>query len=412
MGNEGGPPPQHCSVFTLTGKTSDQPGNKPILNAVLALMKYLRSHRDKEHIYNVILSRFNLEALKEAREIIYTYSDPEERYAYRGPYNVSNPREKCAHAFDGIFVKMDELDGKDLMPVIACPSDDMALLLSLHNDPVAVDDRFKKLENEVSEMRKVLAVVTSSAQAAPGDGKSWPGLSSIQPSTRNRLLSESNKRRRTDAGETPGSESEVESSAEDHVPKDLDQRRKWTKVSYSRKLSQNVPSKSNEENPGVKKNNRPKATWGKSKTAASVDLSGPPPEIFMMNCRKTIEEENVRRHFESHGITLVEVKKASHDDARRNSFVLTMANRDDYNKILSGDLIPQDVGVRTYVSRPRRFNPGAGQSNPINDFLRSSSVERSSIGKVTVSKQSIHIPSPIMDTEDSQHNPGSDGAGG
>ena len=76
--------------------------------------------------------------------------------------------------------------------------------------------------------------ITSSAQAAPGDGKSWPGLSSIQPSTRNRLLSESNKRRRTDAGETPGSESEVESSAEDHVPKDLDQRRKWTKVSYIR----------------------------------------------------------------------------------------------------------------------------------------------------------------------------------
>ena len=403
MGNEGTVPPTHCSVFNLTEKTSDQPGNTPILNAVLALMKYLRSHRDKEHIYNVILSRFNLEALKEARQIIYTYSDPDERYAYRGPYSVSNPREKCAHAFDGIFVKMDELDGKDLMPVIACPSDDMALLLSLHNDPVAVDDRFKKLEKEVSEMRTALSVVTSSAQAAPGDGKSWPGLSSIQPSTRNRLLSESNKRRRTEAGETPGSESEVESSAEDHVPKD--QRRKWTKVSYSRKLSQNVPSKSREENPGVKKNNRPKATWGKSKTAASVDLSGPPPEIFMMNCRKTIEEENVRRHFESHGITLTEVKKASHDDARRNSFVLTMANRDDYNKILSGDLIPQDVGVRTYISRPRRYNPGSSQSNPINDFLRSSSVERSSL----VSKQSIHLPSPIMDTQDNQHNSDSDG---
>ena len=244
-------------------------------------------------------------------------------------------------------------------------------------------------------------VQTHKNYAAVVGGSAWPPISSIQPTTRSRLLSESNKRRRTDEGDVPGSDTEVESLTDDVQTKDRS--RRWEEVPY-KKPSRNATGKSREVHSDVKKPNRPKATWGKSKVPASDDLSGPPPEIFMMNCRKIIEKENVIRHFESHGITLVEVKKASHSEARRNSFILTVNDRNDYNKILSGDLIPQDVGVRSYVPRPRNRNPDSGLNKDVNDFLRNSSIERTSLGSLgsLVSKQSISITPPILDTQSSQ----------
>ena len=59
---------------------------KTILNACLALTKHLMSCRPKSHIEGVICSRFTLDKLKEARQIIHTFNNTDdEPYAYRGP---------------------------------------------------------------------------------------------------------------------------------------------------------------------------------------------------------------------------------------------------------------------------------------------------------------------------------------
>lgn len=367
------------AVWILKDSTnsSDEAKDATILNPCLALMKHLMSCRDKTHIQNVICSRFSLDALKVAREIIYAYSEPNERYVYRGPNKVVNVRDKSIHAFEGIFSKLSDLDAKGKIPIIACPSEDMGMLLSLHNDPVAVDDRFRALEKEVRDMKKLVHEFTASCR----DSNEYPPLptaSGIQPATRSRLLSESNKRRRTEDGEMPGSDSESESQMDGEFSLPRQQQKKLIRRSYRNQLNNGVSVAESQDPTGnQRKSTRPKATWGKPNTVPSTHLSGPPPEIFMMNCRKQVGVENVKQHFESHNITLADVKLRSHEEARKNSFILTVSSRDDYNKIMSGDLIPEDVGVRQYFKK--RFNPTEG-SNQVTDFLRSSSVEKSTIG--------------------------------
>ena len=110
-------------ILKDSSNNSGEAKDATILNPCLALSKHLMSYREKSHIQNVICSRFSLDALKEAREIIYTYSEPGKPYAYRGPYKVVNVRDKSTAAFEDIFSKLSELDAKGKMPIIACPSD-------------------------------------------------------------------------------------------------------------------------------------------------------------------------------------------------------------------------------------------------------------------------------------------------
>ena len=122
------------------------------------------------------------------------------------------------------------------------------------------------------------------------------------------------------------------------------------------------------------KNRRPKATWGKS-NVNDQHLSGPPPEVFMMNCRPHIDEDNVKQHFAEVGITLVDVKKRSNENARKRSFVLTVSSREDFDKVMSGDYLPRDVGVRQYYRRRHQPEQEGRVSDMVSQFLASSAGE-------------------------------------
>jgi hypothetical protein len=363
------------AVWALDDPNKNNSGQKegtvktPILNACLALTKHLMSCRPKSHIQGVICSRFNLDALKEARKIICTYNNTEP-YAYRGPNKVPNIRDKSIHAFDGIFDKLMELDANDIMPTIACPSEDMGLLLSLHNDPIKVDDRFRSLEEDIRGLRHTLQTVMRSVSSNP-DHPTLQQASAIQPNMRARLNSESSKRRRTEEGEVAGSESDSELQMEGEFTLPPAQLKRLNRRTYSGQVRNGSTSAEKDKPTGAdKKTSRPKAIWGKSDTVTKEHLSGPPPEIFMMNCSLHIKEENVKQHFVSLGINVLEVEKKSHEKARKNSFVITPSAREDYDKIMSGDHLPRDVGVRQYFRR--RYQPTTVTSKAVSDFLVSS----------------------------------------
>ena len=64
------------------------------------------------------------------------------------------------------------------------------------------------------------------------------------------------------------------------------------------------------------------------------------------------------KHLSSHlitrGIKVTDVKLASHKDAFRKSFVITVESISDYESLLSGEHIPKFVRVREYI--PPRSN--------------------------------------------------------
>lgn len=343
--------PAHISVFDL-----DPP--IPILNSCLALTRHLMNARNKTYVENAVLDRFSVEALMVAREVLFTRTAPKDRYSYRGPNNTPNPRDRALHAFDGIYKKFVELDALNTCPVIACKSDDLGMLLTFNNDAVLVENRFRKMETEMSELKRTFLAYTEVISS----GNNFPTmepLSSIHPTTRRRLGSESKKRRldngveHTATGLSESDDSSVDDDAQSQYQLPKDQVKRLTRRSYSDKAKQGPPS--NVRKPSNRNTNKPTATWGKASNGVNTNrLSGSPPEIFMFNCKLNTEEVKVKEHFEALGVGVQKVEKMTKfAEARSLSFRLMVSTQDDFEKIMSGEFTPQNVGVRRFIPARR-----------------------------------------------------------
>ena len=371
------PPEQHVSVSlveTCSEKTLPQSTNMPILNPCLAFIQHLMRSRDKTFIQDAVCSRFSLFAIMVARETLYIYSSPQEKYVYRGPNKVTNVRDRSIHAFGGLYSKFIELDALETAPVIACPSVDLGLLISFNDEPVIADSRFRRIENEIEELKRTFHAYTAIVQSSSPSPHVDPA-SSIQPSTRSRLVSESFKRRRTEDGvvsstpsESEDSVSETEQDSGYRLPHD--QRKKQDRKTYSEKVKE-LPVNYGKPSYGTnRKPNRPQATWGKGSSLNTNHLSGAPPEIFMFRCGLQVEEENVKEHFKALNIDLIKVcKMTSHPEARTHSFCLTPSKTEDFNKIMTGDFTPPFVGVRKFTTRRNNIRPES-KNTLVSDFLR------------------------------------------
>ena len=67
-------------------------------------------------------------------------------------------------------------------------------------------------------------------------------------------------------------------------------------------------------------------------------------------------------HFKRNGVNVDKVEKVSHEDAYKKSFVMTVKTREDYNKVLQGDIVPSSVGVRRYIPPKRARESEEGGS--------------------------------------------------
>ena len=360
------PDRNHISVMTL-----------PILNSCLTFIKYLMASKDKNYIQDAVVSRFSLEAVMTAREELYKCCCPMDRYAYRGPNKVINVRDRSIHAFEGIYTKLIEVDALNVMPVIACPSEDLGMLLRFNSDSLIIDTRFQKLESEISDLKptfhRYTEVVASSNQYPTPDQ-----ASAIPPVTRRRLGSESFKRRRMENGvkqtgssdvESEGSANEDEQEEQFHLPRE--QARQVARRSYSDKVKaySQQPATNRPQQAATNKPKRRPAIWGKA-TVTNGQLSGNPPEIMMFNCRLRCKEEHVMDHFKALGIDLVKASNmTTYADARTRSFRLTVSSISDYDKIMTGELTDQCVGVRRFIPKAQSFNKPNDLAIAVTQFL-------------------------------------------
>ena len=77
--------------------------------------------------------------------------------------------------------------------------------------------------------------------------------------------------------------------------------------------------------------------------------------IFLCNFKISVTEDCVKDNLSAAGIDIVKVRRVSHDEARRRSFVVTVGSLSDFDKLNSGEYIPLNVGVRRFL--PRRPKP-------------------------------------------------------
>ena len=97
---------------------------------------------------------------------------------------------------------------------------------------------------------------------------------------------------------------------------------------------------------------RRQANWGKA--SISGGLAGAVPELFVFNCAGGPDEQIVKSYLESCELVINNVKRMSPVDAFKHSFRITVATFEDYDKLLSGGILPRFVGVKKFVYGRRK----------------------------------------------------------
>ena len=367
LGNVG----HHVSVFNIEGK--DGRKSPHIVNTCLA---YIHSHfkcRDKFYIREKVCTVFTLEQIKAAREILYVTHEPEVKYSYRGPNSKNGSgRDKVHDAFEGIYIKMSKLDAAGCVPVFSVPSvellDFMSSLKEFEHS--TCEERFQKMEERSNKMEKdmqdiystfksFVAISTSGTSNPSFPSRSQTDFSrSIPPSTRNRLISNASKR---SASELSQDEivipSDLASEDDDAFVLPRAQRKKLRRGSKNKSPAKKInPSVGDNSkiNPMsysqmASKKPKPPATKGTVKSTATFRCAV--ADVFLFNCHVNCTEDDVRNHYDSCGIKVRKVEKKSHNLSARSSFKVSPESKDDYDKMLAPEYIPEDVCARKYIYR-------------------------------------------------------------
>ena len=364
----------HPSVFEMDGSTPPT----CILNACLAFIHCHMAVRDKLYIKGKTCSTFTLEQLKNAREQIFRFCEPDKSYGYRGP-NGKSDRDKAYDAFDGIYGKLVKLDAENKMPVLSAPSSDLMSLLTISGcEHGEYDSKFMKIDEEISELKKTfhsfVSVVTAS-HSQPQLPKSFP------PGVRSRLLSTGSKRSASEISDEDNdddvisvldSESHINNSEGFQLPRRQRQKQKRSRI------SSNDESKSKQSFSSIlkKPKEKPPSTWGKAKATSS--FRGAVSDIFLYNLDFDVTAKDVQDYFEANSVTIRKIERKSHEQAQRTSFRMSVATQEMYDLILEGSLLPEGVAARRFI--PPKWNPNGEKTkvttSQLNKEINSSQVQK------------------------------------
>lgn len=343
--------------------STETPTQPVIVNAVLAYIQHLMLSREKSMIQESVCARFEFEAIKSARQVIFTFCEPQTRYVYQGQHGKRSPREKSLHALEGIYDKLNILDQSGLTYIIACPSTDLHLLLN-SNGPIdlkLIEERFQKLEMEVPNLRSLelshtnlqntVLALQSNLVFPPirPDVVIPPPNSSVLPSTADHVFHTPSKGRSDSVRSVKRALSTDSMDTGDNTD-GFRLPTNQVKKLKRRKLS---GSKAGALDNGVAMNNnissRRQGTWGKSSGATSNDFGATVPDCFLYNCTRNTTVEGIIKNLKVHDIIVRSAERKSPEQAETLSFRVTLESMSDFDKLISGAFIPKRMKVREFI---------------------------------------------------------------
>ena len=378
--------------------------------------------KDHSYVQEATCAKFHLDTIKESFSILFKYINPSESFGYRGPNNATI-RERSVHALNGVYKLLQNLDNEGKSPVIACPSEELRLVLPANGqiDYIAFDNRVKQLEDEMNKLKYLESKVNENTQKLQS-----PPYVTINHAAVSRLQGESHVRSRSSSvssfkrKERSDSESSESSDDESHnggIVHNKDKRLKLHDVilqnnaatgvssdpsllkhdvladgfEYDRHQKRKMKQKEGKRSaaagqpttpaaPGLRKNFE--FVQGKDECASDNFCGVPrPPRVlqgFIFRCdRIRSTEEGVKNHLKARGVSVVEVKQVSRPESTFKSFKVSVEKVVDYNLLLSGTCIPMSCRVRRFIpprSEHINNNPGLFRSWETSWDSRSSDV--------------------------------------
>ena len=333
------------------------------------------STRDKLYTFDVVSARFDLNTIKCSLQKLIKYCEPESTYVYRGPHSSKTAREKSVHALEQIFASLIKLDADNKSPNIACPSDQLQIILSQNGtcDHKHYEDRLQSFESELSNVKASTNDLRNTVLAMLVSSKSHTTTAEVTTIPSSVLQSDYPplSRPRSSSVKRKSNDSEVEASVPDNMfqfPKEHikqnARRDKKQKVSDENNSAPMTPSNSQSS----RQPPRREFKWGKSDDT-SGGFTGAVPEVFISSCKPETDIDNVKSHLVTRGIKVVKVVQASHNDAYRKSFRVSVESFNDYESLVSGENVPRFVKVRRYIPPRRHIDNSSWDSRPANKHL-------------------------------------------
>jgi hypothetical protein len=336
-----------------------------IINSLLSHIRCLLLSRDEHHILDIVSAQYELPVVLAARKILFVWHEPELQYGYRGPHTAKLEKQKVIEASRGIIEKMKSLDSKGEMPMILCPSDELHKVVPISTRG-PMEERLNTIEQSMTNLKSTIEDMKLYRPAMDTNSYHNHPMPALPLHMREQMNSSRGTKRvriedAPDLSEPPvwpswngDVDSDNESSVASGSSTCFEFPRSHRRHLARRNHIQNNIGGNNQQvvSSGVR---RRESIWGKGTEgpADGSSLSGPPPEIFVHNCRITVERENVADHFNASGVQVLEVKKVSHQEAARHSFVMTVATKADFDKVIEGSIVPTGIAVRRYFP-PRR----------------------------------------------------------
>ena len=329
-------------------KNKDNPNATIILNAVLTYIHSMFMNKDKLYVQERTLRAFDLQALHKAHKDLFLFLQPNEKYGYYGP-RVDDEMRKVA-AFEEIYSKMQTADAIK-NAIFACPSRDLRMIPMTYTESHApctqkINSMKHDMQQQIDEMKNSLHAVISRNKLTSIPTNVQPS-SNATASTPLRPRTDSLKRKASMSSDRDGSlEMSLYEDAVDlaFIPVTHNNRKKQ-RLENNMKKNVNSTQVKNKE-----------AVWGKGQGSTAGFQGVPPkpryvPQVFIFRCNpQTTTEEIVKNHLLMHDIKVLEVKQKSHEQAQFKSFKVTVEKQVDFNKLISGEFVPQYVKVKRYFT--------------------------------------------------------------
>ena len=356
--------------------------NTIILNACLTMIHSLMLTVDRFKVREEILAAFDLDALKSAREALFSFVVPGGP-GFRGA-NHSSDREKCIQCFESIYTKMSEVDATEVPVIFACPSRDLHLLprKSAQNDShAACTEKINQLHSHLQQQIDAIIHSSRSFTAVDATGRS-ADAPRVDRSTPLRPRSESVKRKNSSEG--------LDDSLDKSVYEDAQEQGFTFQRDYRRKLARRegrsdvgntvIPSVTGlqlpiQRNQSSMSRKRPDTSiTGKGQSSTSGFKGVPPkpryiPQVFIFRCdSESSTEEKVKAHLLGEHIKVLQVKQVSREGSFFKSFRVTVEKKEDFDKLMTGNHVPQYVKVRAWHYSPKGEGSEGSGAKP--DYFR------------------------------------------
>ena len=93
--------------------------------------------------------------------------------------------------------------------------------------------------------------------------------------------------------------------------------------------------------------------------------------MFLYRCDKSSEADDVKQYLCTQNLGVTEVELKSHPDSVYKSFIITVSSKKDFDELISGVHLPENVLVRRYWRpRPDAQTPGPNQKSHFSKTMK------------------------------------------